>query len=83
LKKIKFLIWLACHNVALTLALFNHKKKNKANSAICSRCGDQDESFFHCVRDCRFSINIWQRIGFSSLPIFFSNLVSDLDSRGC
>jgi hypothetical protein len=40
-------------------------------SAICSRCGDHEESFFHCVRDCRFSTIIWHKIGFSS-PAFFS-----------
>lgn len=51
------------------------------NSAICSRCGDQDESFIHCVQDCRFSINIWQRIGFSSQPFFF-NSVSDWFQEG-
>jgi len=37
-EKINFLIWLACHNVAPTLALLNHR--NMVKSAICSRCGN-------------------------------------------
>jgi len=47
------------------------------NSAICSRCGDQDETFLHCVRYCNFSIIVCQRIGFASQPFFFSNSVTD------
>ena len=58
------------------------KYKNMVNSTICSRCGDQDESFLHCVRDCSFSINIWQRTGFSSQPFFFSNSVTDWLQEG-
>lgn len=52
-EKYKFLIWLACHNAVPTLSLLNHR--NIANSVVCSRCGEQDESFLHCVRDCKFS----------------------------
>ena len=52
------------------------------NSAICSRCGDQDETFLHCVRDCTFSIIIWQRIDFASQPFFFSNSVTNWLQEG-
>jgi hypothetical protein len=52
------------------------------NSTICSRCGDQDETFLHCLRDCNFSIIIWQRIGFASQPFFFSNSVTDWLQEG-
>ncbi|RHN59251.1 putative ribonuclease H-like domain-containing protein [Medicago truncatula] len=47
------------------------------NSAICSRCGEHEESFFHCVRDCRFSKIIWHKIGFSSPDFFSSSSVQD------
>jgi len=43
-----------------------------APSANCSCCRDHEETFLHCVRDCRFSSIIWHKIGFSgsifSLP---------------
>ena len=63
-EKYKFFLWLACQNVVPTLSLLNHR--NMVNLAICSRCGDHEESFFHCVRDCRFSSIIWHKIDFSS-----------------
>jgi ribonuclease HI len=78
--KIKFLIWLACHDATPTLALLNHK--NMVNSAICARCGDQDETFLHCVRDCTFSSIIWQRIGFAYQSFFFSNSITDWLQEG-
>ncbi|XP_024634721.1 uncharacterized protein [Medicago truncatula] len=41
-----------------------------APSATCARCGDHDETFLHCVRDCRFSSNIWHKIGFIGTDFF-------------
>jgi hypothetical protein len=41
-------------------------------SAICTRCGIQDESFLHCIKDCEFSRSLWNHIGFKDLD-FFSN----------
>jgi len=49
-EKLKFLFWLACHNSIPTLILLNHK--NLAPSAVCSRCGIEEESFLHYIRDC-------------------------------
>jgi len=69
-EKFKFLIWLACHNVVPTLSLLHHR--NMVNSAICSRCAAHEESLFHCLRDCNFSIAIWNNIGFSSQAFFSS-----------
>ncbi|XP_045803019.1 uncharacterized protein LOC123896706 [Trifolium pratense] len=42
-------------------------------SATCTRCGLQDESFLHCIRDYEFSRSLWNHIGFNNLD-FFSNL---------
>jgi len=69
-EKIKFLVWLACHDAVPTLTLLNHM--NMVSSPSCTRCGDQDETFFHCIWDCRFSMVIWQKIGFSSQHFFSS-----------
>jgi len=41
-------------------------------SPLCTRCGDQDETFFHCIRDCQFSMEIWKKIGFTSQHFFSS-----------
>ncbi|GAU41508.1 hypothetical protein TSUD_302460 [Trifolium subterraneum] len=67
--KIIFFFWLVCHNSVPTLSLLNHRKMS--NSFICARCGLQEETFLHCVRDCDFSRNIWHHIGFND-PTFFS-----------
>ena len=62
-KVFQFLIWLACNNVVPTLSVLNHR--NIAPSSTCSGCGLHDQTFFHCLRDCSFSRDIWQHIGFS------------------
>lgn len=67
-EKYKFLIWLACNNVVPTLSLLNHR--NISPSPTCSRCGLHNETFFHCMRDCYFSRNIWHHIGFSDINFF-------------
>jgi len=67
-EKFKFLIWLACHNSVPTLTLLHHR--NMVNSSI---CGGQEETLFHCMRDCKFSAVIWRKIGFSSLQFFSAN----------
>ncbi|KAK2368688.1 hypothetical protein QL285_081866 [Trifolium repens] len=69
-KKIKFFFWLACHNSVPTISLLNHRKMS--HTATCTRCGTQDESFLHCIRDCEFSHSLWNHIGFNNLE-FFSN----------
>jgi len=52
------------------------------SAATCSRCGDHEKSFLHCVQDCSFSIIIWQRIGFSSQAFFFTNSVTEWLKEG-
>ena len=79
-KKYKFLVWLACHNVVPTLALLNHR--NMATSSICSRCGDHEESFLHCVRDCSFLRIIWQKYGFVKQAFFSSSSPRDWIKEG-
>jgi len=44
-----------------------------ASSALCSRCGLEDETFLHCVRDCNFSKSIWHHVGFHD-ENFFSDM---------
>ncbi|GAU25827.1 hypothetical protein TSUD_30910 [Trifolium subterraneum] len=70
-EKIKFFFWLACHNFVPTLSLLNHRKMS--HSATCTRCGLQDESFLHCIRDCEFARSLWNHIGFNNMD-FFSNM---------
>jgi hypothetical protein len=67
----KFFFRLACHNSVSTLSLLNHRKMNP--SATCIRCGLQDKSFLHCIRNYKFSRSLWHHIGFNNLH-FFSNL---------
>jgi hypothetical protein len=67
-EKYKFFLCLTCHNVVPTLSLLNHR--NLAPSATCSRCGLQNETFLHCVRDCTFSTMLCHHLG--SHAIIFS-----------
>jgi len=71
----KFFIWLAYHNSVPTLSLLNHH--NIAPLPTCSRCGLHNETFFHCIRDCKFSRNIWQHMGFTDPAFFDEDCVAD------
>jgi len=53
-----------------------------APSGICCRCGDHDETFLHCIRDCRFSSNIWYKIGFTGIDFFTKQNAYDLIKNG-
>jgi len=70
-EKYKFLAWLACHDAVPTLSLLNHR--NIAQSALCTLCGQQDESFLHCICDCLHSSKVWRHIGFGSDAFFAQN----------
>lgn len=56
------------------MALLHHRQI--IASAICSRCGDFDETVLHCICDCTFSKIIWHHIGFSD-PYFFA--ITDIE----
>jgi len=67
-EKLKLLVWLASHNAVPTLSLLHHR--NIAHSAVCARCGEQEETILHCLRDCRFSSGIWLNLGFTDQTFF-------------
>ena len=67
-EKFKLLVWLACHDAVPTLALLH--RRNIATSATCPRCGEDDETTMHCLRDCHFSSDIWLQLGFTSQEFF-------------
>jgi len=74
-KKNKFFIWLAYHDAVPTLSLLHHR--HIAISATCGRCGEEEESFMHCVRDSRFSNPIWRKFGFSDTDFYTSICAHD------
>jgi len=51
-----------------TLLLLNNR--NMTSSALCSRCGLEDETFLHCACDCNFSRTIWNHVGFNDANFF-------------
>ena len=67
-EKFKLLVWLACHNAVPTLSLLHHR--HIVASAICSRCGDEEETLLHCLRDCIHSKSIWIQSGFTDQTFF-------------
>lgn len=79
-EKYKFLMWLACNNALPTLSVLNHR--NISPSPTCSRCGLHDETFFHCMRDCSISRNIWHHIGFNTSNFFEIETVMDWLKEG-
>jgi len=74
-EKYKFLIWLACSSAVPTLTVLHHH--NSVPSPICTRCGTHEETFFHCMRDCRFFRDIWQHVGFNDTAFFASEHATD------
>jgi len=79
-EKYKFFIWLACHNAVPTLSLLHHR--HITTSATCGRCNEEEETFMHCVRDCRVSCVIWQKFGFTSQDFFANNCAHDWIKSG-
>ncbi|XP_024630761.2 uncharacterized protein [Medicago truncatula] len=69
-EKFKLLIWLVCHNAVPALSLIHHH--HIAPSTTCSRCGEDDETILHCLRDCSFSKNIWFNLEFTA-QVFFTD----------
>lgn len=67
-EKFKLLIWLACHNAVPTLSLL--QDRHIAPSATCSRCGEDDETLMHCLRDCNYSKIIWTNLGYTAQDFF-------------
>jgi len=74
-KKYKFFIKIACQNGVPTLSLLHHR--NITHLPTCAPCSEEDETFLHCVRDCHFSISIWQKIGFTNNDFITSNSAYD------
>jgi len=79
-KKLKFLFWLVCQNFVPTL--FSLNNKNMAYSALCSRCGLEDENFLHCALDCNFSKSIWHHVGFHDENFILDTKVSHWSKEG-
>lgn len=74
-EKYKFFIWLACHDAVPTLFLLHHR--HITISTTCVRCDEAEETFMHCIRDCRFSCTIWQKLGFTNQDFFTTNCAHD------
>jgi len=69
-----------CHDAVPTLTLLHHRKI--APSATCTRCGDHEETFLHCVRDCRHSKIIWHKVGFLSHDFFSTTSATEWIRNG-
>jgi len=52
------------------------------SSALCSRCGLENEIFLHCVCDCSFSQFIWHHLGFHDENFFLDMEVSNWLKEG-
>jgi len=79
-EKFKFFIWLACHDAVPTLSLLQHR--HITTSETCGRCGEEEETFLHCVRGWRLSCVIWQRFDFTNQDFFSSNCAQEWIKKG-
>lgn len=43
-------------------------------AALCFRCGREQETILHSLRDCHFSRAVWEDVGVATLPAGFFNL---------
>ncbi|PNY05589.1 ribonuclease H [Trifolium pratense] len=80
-EKLKFLFWLACHDAVPTLTTLH--RRNIAPSPNCPRCGHQEETFLHCVRDCYYSKCVWTSMGFTYSGFFDTTSVHSWLKNGC
>ena len=69
-EKVKFLIWLNLHGALRTNSL--HFARHLAVDPFCFRCFSQVESPLHCLKDYSYSKDIWLKLGFGVLPLFFN-----------
>lgn len=73
-ENIRFLIWLACHGAAPTLALL-FDGHISLSSDVCPRCNASRETFLHAVRDCKCSFDMWLSLGFGYQDYFQLGLI--------
>lgn len=70
-EKVKFLLWLAWHDSAPMMQVLQRRKVTQ--SANCTRCGATEENLLHCIRDCAFSRQMWERLGMGTTTFFQSS----------
>ena len=56
--------WLVMHD-SLPTNLLRHKR-GLADSAVCMRCGKEEERILHCLQDCTKARAVWSRVGIGS-----------------
>ncbi|XP_057420539.1 uncharacterized protein LOC130714634 [Lotus japonicus] len=67
-EKIRVFIWLCMHDA---IQVNNLRFRCKlASSPSCSRCQHSMEDILHCLRDCRFAREIWNRLNALTWPRF-------------
>lgn len=51
------LLWKLGHENVLTN--MERKRRMMTPSSVCPNCNEEDETLFHCFRDCRKSLSLW------------------------
>jgi ribonuclease HI len=79
-EKLKFFIWTACQNSLPTRTLLN--RRGMYHSPSCPRCPTEEETFFHCIRDCGYASRLWISLGFDNINFFMDQDISSWLRRG-
>ncbi|KAL2899374.1 hypothetical protein RDABS01_024456 [Bienertia sinuspersici] len=75
-QRVRVFLWLSMHNKVLCNA--NRLKRNLTDDPRCKRCGNQEETLLHLLRDCPHSKIIWDSVGGSALyPSFYQGDLSN------
>lgn len=67
----KFLLWLATHNVVSTCSLLHHH--NMLPSNACQHCNMEEETVLHCMHDCPMAKTIWHAFSFRDTAFFLES----------
>ncbi|KAK7282258.1 hypothetical protein RIF29_10902 [Crotalaria pallida] len=72
--KIQFFAWLVSLDALPTNAF--RMRRNLCSSAACDRCSSSEESLSHVLQDCPHAHEVWLRLGFSTLPNFWTDPIN-------
>lgn len=67
-EKIKFLIWLACHDSLPIMSTLH--KRGMSSTSTCQRCHTDNEDILHCFRDCTISRQLWRSLKVTNASCF-------------
>lgn len=57
--KVRMFAWRSCHEILPVMS--NLVKRKLANSPLCPRCREEDETVLHVLLNCKYANDVWRR----------------------